>query len=89
MQWKLDETRNVTAMLSDQNETLKKENRHYIGAVVDVVSLCCKQAIALRGHRESDEEPFHVNKGNFLAIIDLVDRLDPSVARRLQEDHKT
>ena len=85
MQWKLDDTRNVTAMLSDLNETIKKENRHYIGAVVDVVSLCCRQAIALRGHRESDEEPSHVNKGNFLAILDLVARHDPIVARRLQE----
>ena len=85
MQWKLDDTRNVTAMLSDQNETIKKENRHYIGAVVDVVALCCKQAIALRGHRESDEEPSHVNKGNFLAILNLVAGHDPIVARRLQE----
>ena len=38
MQWKLDDTRNVSAMLTDQNENTIKENRHYIGAVVDVVS---------------------------------------------------
>ncbi|KAI6654428.1 Zinc finger mym-type protein 1-like protein [Oopsacas minuta] len=72
-------------MLSDQNENIKKENRHYFGAVVDVVSLCCKQAMALRGHRESDEEASHVNKRNFLTILDLVTRHDPIVARRLQE----
>ena len=85
MQWKLDDTRDITAMLSDQNEKTIKEKRNYIGAVVDVVSLCCKQAIALRGHRESNEEPSYVNKGNFLAILDLVARHDPIVARRLQE----
>ena len=50
---------------------------------MDVVSLCCK--LAIRGHRESDEEPSYVNKGNFLAILDLVARHDPIVARRLQE----
>ena len=39
----------------------------------------------LRGHRESDEEPSHVNKGNFLVILDLLARHDPIVARRLHE----
>ena len=89
IQWKLDDTRDITAILSDQNEKTIKENRHYIGVVVDVVSLCCKQAIALRGHRESNEEPSYVNKGNFLAILDLVARHDPIVARRLQEGPQT
>ena len=85
MQWKLDHTRNVAAILTDQNDKSIKENRHYIEAVVDVVLLCCKQGIALRGHRESDEEPSNVNKGNFLAILDLLARHDPIVARRLQK----
>ena len=52
---------------------------------MDVVLLCCKQGVALRGHRESDEEPSHVNKGNFLAILDLLVRHDPIVARRVHE----
>ena len=85
IQWKLDNTRNIGALLTDQNENTRKENRHYIEGVVDVVLLCCKQGVALRGHRESDEEPSHVNKGNFLAILDLLARHDPIVARRLHE----
>ncbi|KAI6655635.1 Zinc finger MYM-type protein 1-like, partial [Oopsacas minuta] len=72
-------------LMSDQNESIYKENSHYIGAVVDVVSLCCKQAIALLGHRKSDKEPSHVNKGKFLEVLDLVARHDPIVDRKLQE----
>ncbi|KAI6661440.1 Transposase [Oopsacas minuta] len=42
-------------------------------------------AIALRGHRESDEEPSHANRGNFLEILVLVAQYDPIIARKLQE----
>ena len=53
---------------------------------MSVVSLCCKQTIALRAYRGADEEPSHVNKKvNFLAILDLVTRHDPIVARMLQD----
>ena len=46
MQWRQDETRTVASLISSANAQIIKENRHYIGAVVNVVSLCCKQAIA-------------------------------------------
>ena len=88
MQWRQDETRTVASLISSANAQIIKENRHYIGAVVNVVSLCCKQAIALRGHRESDDEPSYVNKGNYLAILNIVAEHDPVVAHRLSEGPK-
>ena len=74
MQWRQDETRTVASVISSANAQTIKENRHYIGAVVNVVSLCCKYAIALRGHRESNDEPSYVNKGNYLAILNICSR---------------
>ena len=37
------------------------------------------------GHRESDDEPSHANKGNYLAILNIVAKHDPIVAQRLTD----
>ena len=42
-----------------------ERNRHYFHPISDVLLTCCKQDIALRGHRETDDS---LNRGNFLEI---------------------
>lgn len=50
-----------------------KSNRHYIKTIAEIVLLCARQEIALRGH---DELVDSQNPGNFRAILDLVARDD-------------
>lgn len=45
---------------------LVSKNRHYIKSIVEVLLLCARQDIALRGHREHAES---ANRGNFLHYL--------------------
>ena len=54
--------------------------RHYIRSVAEVLLLCSKQEISLRGHDESDGS---LNKGNFLEILGVIAKHDPIVDDRL------
>lgn len=44
-------------------------NRHYVGRIIDVISLCAHQDIPLRGH---DEAVASTNPGNFRRIFELL-----------------
>ena len=48
-----------------------EENRNKLNAKVHAVSLCGRQGIGLRGHRDDwkhfDDTP-HANRGNFVAL---------------------
>ena len=57
-----------------------KENRYYIQRIVEVLLLCARQDIPLRGHKES---PDSENPGNFRAILKLVASHDKSLMQRL------
>lgn len=57
-----------------------KNNKHYLKAVCEVLLLCSRQEIALRGHRESNQS---ANRGNFLEILSLVSAHDSVVSERL------
>ena len=57
-----------------------KQNRHYIKTVAEVLLLCSKQDIAMRGHQGSSESS---NRGNFKEILFLVAKHDPIVEQRL------
>ena len=46
------------------------------------ILLCAKQDLALRGHREG---PTSNNKGNFLEILNVVAKHDPTVQRKLTQ----
>ena len=59
-----------------------KKNRHYIQAVSDVLLTCCKQDIAICGHRETDES---TNRGNFMELVTLLSRYDSVVCDRLRK----
>ena len=49
--------------------------------VAEVVELCARQGLALRGHRESDSER---NRGNFLEILTLISKKDNIVRTKLE-----
>ena len=55
--------------LETAREEVIKNNRHYIRTLAEILQLCAKQEIAVRGHRESAESK---NQGNFLEILKLV-----------------
>ncbi len=59
-----------------------QRNKEHLKAVLDIVMLCAKQDIALRGHRESSDA---LNKGNFLEMFKLLSRYDPAIEARLKE----
>ena len=58
-----------------------EENRHYVRTVAEVVELCARQGLALRGHRESEGER---NRGNFLEILTLISKKDSIVRSKLE-----
>ena len=45
----------VAHRLETAREEVIKTNRHYIKTLVEILRLCAKQEIAMRGHRESVE----------------------------------
>lgn len=57
-------------------------NRHYVRAVSDILLTCCRQDIALRGHRENADS---INRGNFLEILSLLSKYDDIVRDRLEK----
>ena len=57
-------------------------NRHYLRSVAEVILLCSRLEIALRGHDESDVS---LNKGNFREILEVVAKHDPIVKQRLEQ----
>ncbi|XP_065915782.1 zinc finger MYM-type protein 1-like [Dysidea avara] len=68
-------------MNSDRPLTISN-NRHYIKIIAEVLLLCSRQELGLRGHREGSES---VNRDNFLEILHLVAQHDPLVKCRI--DH--
>ena len=59
-----------------------QQNRHYLKTIAEVVLLCAKQDLALRGHREGQTSN---NKGNFLGILNVVAKHDPVVQKKLTQ----
>ena len=59
----------LTHRLDSLGDQALQMNRHYIKTIAEVILLCARQDIALRGHDESDKSE---NPGNFKAILQLV-----------------
>ena len=70
----------VFEQLGSNRSELIQKNRHYFHAISDLLLTCCRQDIALRGHRESVES---LNRGNFFEFLSLLSRYDPIVSDRL------
>ena len=58
-----------------------QENRHYMRTLAEIILLCARQDLGLRGHRESQSS---LNRGNFLEVLHLIAKHDKVVEERLQ-----
>ena len=83
-QYKLNHTLGTTLpdRLGSNRAEAIQQKRHYLKTIAEVVLLCAKQDLALRGHREG---PTSNNKGNFLEILNVVAKHDPIVQRKLTQ----
>uniref|UniRef100_A0A667WWJ6 DUF4371 domain-containing protein n=1 Tax=Myripristis murdjan TaxID=586833 RepID=A0A667WWJ6_9TELE len=74
---------NNTSLLQAMDKQYQKkveENRKYIKTVADVLLCTATQNIAQRGHRESEDSG---NKGNFMAILELIAKHDPLIKQKM------
>ena len=72
----------VAHRLDSARKQLIETNCHYIRTVAEVLLVCAKQDLALRGHREYAQLK---NQGNFKEILTLVANHDPVVREKLQD----
>ena len=86
-QYKLNSKKGTTIAerLGSARSVTITQNRHYIGTIADIILLCSRQEIALRGHRESSDS---MNRGNFLEILHFIAKRDPGVKERLENGPK-
>ena len=56
-------------------------NRHYLRTMAEIILLCARQDLALRGHHEQQSSS---NRGNFLEILQLVGSHDKVIQSRLE-----
>jgi len=72
----------VAHRLDSACQKVVETNRHYVKTVAEVLLLCAKQDLHLRGHREYSESK---NQGNFREILTLVPNHDAVVREKLQD----
>ncbi|XP_056016898.1 uncharacterized protein LOC130053579 [Ostrea edulis] len=70
--------------LNQQNQAQYQHNIKLLEKIVDAIILCGKQNIPLRGHRD-DTISDSSNKGNFLAILQLLAKHDEQLWSHLQK----
>ena len=75
----------VSECLGNARSEMIQKNRYYIKSLLEVLLLCSKQEISIRGHKESNNS---MNRGNFLEILSLVAKHDPIVQHRLSDGPK-
>lgn len=63
-------------------DVFEQRNKEHLKIVLDIVMLCAKQDIALKGHRETGDS---LNKGNFLEMFKLLSKYDPAIQARLKD----
>ena len=73
--------------LNHQNQAQYHRNIMLLEKIIDAVILCGKQNIPLRGHRD-DSTSDSSNKGNFLAILQLLAKHDEHLCSHLQTAKK-
>ena len=73
------------------SEQYYQRNKRILEAIVDAVLLCAKQGLSLRGHRDTkvnDMDESTENRGNFLAILELIAKYDPIVKEHLKNGQR-
>ena len=56
----------VSECLGNARSEMIQKNRYYIKSLLEVLLLCSKQGISIRGHKESNNS---MNRGNFLSLV--------------------
>ena len=62
-----------------------ESNRHYLKTIAEVLLLCSKQDLEIRGHKESLQSEIPLNRGNFLEILDVIANHDDAVHHRVTD----
>ena len=75
----------ISECLGNARSEMIQKNRHYIKSLIEVLLLCSKQEISMRGIKESNNS---VNRGNLLEILSLIAKHDPVVKQRLSDGPK-
>ena len=70
----------VVDMLGHNGKKQIEKNRHYMKTIAKILSLRCRQEIALRGH---DEGVASHNRGNFLEILKIAAQHDEDIQSKL------
>ena len=82
--WRSSEkTGTVAGKIEDHANNIIELNRNVVQTLARIGIFCGKQELALRGHRESCNEPFS-NKGNFLSLVQLIELENLTFKDKLQ-----
>ena len=73
--------------MSDRQQQLFDSNSHILKSIIEVILLCGRQNIALRGHRD-DNTCLNQNRGNFIAMLELIAKHDQVLLDHLQHGSK-
>ncbi|KAJ8032894.1 Zinc finger MYM-type protein 1 [Holothuria leucospilota] len=77
----------VDTLLNCKRKETYEANLHILKSIVQTVILCGKQNQPLRGHRD-DSTSLSTNKGNFLAILELISTRDEVLRTHLENGKK-
>ena len=75
--------RSIQHHLSEQARENYESNLHILSSITKAILYCSKQNIALRGHCD-DQTSHDCNKGNFIALFQLLSEFDDELCRHLQ-----
>ena len=73
----------IQQCISQQAHDQYQDNLRVLSTIVRAILFCGRQNIALRGHRD-DHTSDNVNKGNFIALLNLLAEFDQDLSRHLQ-----
>ena len=71
----------VTTIANQIYSSRKVQNVHYLKTIAELLLLCGRQDIALKGHRESESS---LNNSKFLEALFLVAKHDAMIEDRLE-----
>lgn len=80
----LNPDKRIDTQIDSENRRRSEENKQVLSSIVEVVLLCGRQGLPLRGHRDDSTADALTNRGNFLAILETMAKKDEILERHLQ-----
>ena len=80
-----DPQTSVGTLISDAFTIKVRENRMYVGQIIEILRFTAVQGIAQRGNDETKDSE---NRGNFLELLQLISKNNPIVENKLKEGPK-